>query len=89
MNNSLTKKERNHLSLIKSMPCGVCGNPPPSEAHHVRQHMQWTCIPLCIDCHRGSLLGIHGQKRAWTLRKVDELDVLNNTIREIIDNAQN
>jgi hypothetical protein len=40
-------------------------------------------MPLCADCHRGSLLGIHGQKRAWHVRKMDEMKALNVTIQRI------
>ena len=84
MNNKLSQSERQHLLRVKSLPCGVCGEPGPSDAHHIEQHRQYLCIPLCKDCHQGAFNGIHGQKRAWAVRKVDELDVLNNTIRELI-----
>lgn len=80
MNTSPTKREREHLARIKEMACSVCGAPSPSEAHHVRQSSAYHCIPLCVDCHRGPMLGIHGQRRAWTLRKVDEVDCLARTI---------
>lgn len=84
MNNKLTDKERKHLARIKDMPCGVCSAPPPSEAHHIEQHKQHLCIPLCADCHRGSLLGLHGQRRAWKVRKLTELDVLNATVAALV-----
>lgn len=84
MNNKLTQAERQHLLRVKSLPCGVCGEPGPSDAHHIEQHRQYLCIPLCKDCHQGAFNGIHGQKRAWAVRKVDEWDVLNSTIRELI-----
>jgi hypothetical protein len=37
-------------------------------------------MPLCADCHRGSINGIHGQKRMWAIHKLDELSALNKTI---------
>jgi len=84
MNNKLSIKERAHLAKIKEMNCGVCGESAPSDAHHIVQHQQYLCIPLCKDCHQGSLNGIHGQKRIWNVYKVDELSVLNETIRSLL-----
>jgi hypothetical protein len=85
MNNRLTAAERRHLERIKALPCSVCGQPGPSEAHHIRQGLQWVCVALCADCHRGQVLGLHGQRRAWAVRKMDELDALNNTIRRLTE----
>jgi hypothetical protein len=84
MNNRPGSKERLHLARIKDMSCGVCGAEGPSEAHHVEQHSQYLCIPLCPDCHRGSFNGLHGQKRIWDVKKLSELDVLNETLRAIL-----
>ena len=82
MNNRLTAAERAHLSRVKELPCAVCGAAGPSDAHHIRQHLQFTCIPLCYDCHRSNI-GIHGTKALWKIRKMDELDALDVTIRRI------
>lgn len=79
----LKAKERAHLERVKSLPCGVCGNPPPSEAHHINQEQHYTAIPLCEDCHRGSFNGWHGQRRIWKVWKLDELEVLNRTIEAL------
>ena len=84
MNNKPTAKERNHLAKIKEMKCGVCGAAGPSDAHHIVQHEHYLCIPLCKDCHQGSCNGIHGEKRIWNVYKVDELSVLNETLRELL-----
>lgn len=83
MNNRLTARERIHLARVKAMPCGVCGAEGQSEAHHIEQGLQFTAIPLCPDCHRGSHNGIHGQKRIWNVLKKNELSVLNDTIRRL------
>lgn len=32
-------------------------------------------------------MGWHGQKRAWAIRKMDELDALNVTIRRLIEDG--
>lgn len=83
MNNKLTARERRHLAAVKEMPCGVCGAAGPSDAHHVEQHMQFLCIPLCKDCHQGAHNGIHGQRRIWNVLKKTELSVLNDTIDKL------
>lgn len=81
---SMTKAEREHVGRIKEMPCGVCGAHGPSEAHELKQGQWFTSIPLCADCHRGSYNGIHGQARIWAVMKLDEQEVLNETIRQLL-----
>ena len=83
MNNKLNKEERIHLALVKELPCSVCDAPGPSEAHHIKQGLQYTCVALCPDCHRGPVLGWHGQKRMCSIKKMDELDALNKTIENL------
>ena len=78
-----TKAERAHIVRIKEMACGVCGAHGPSECHEIKQGQWFTSIPLCPDCHRGALNGLHGQKRMWAVMKVDELDVLAWTIQSL------
>ena len=84
MNNKLTAAEREHLLKVKSLPCSVCEQPGPSEAHHIKQGSQYTAVALCADCHRGSTMGWHGQKRMWAIKKMDELDALNVTIKNLL-----
>jgi len=86
MNNHLTNKEREHLARVKELPCSVCDATGPSDAHHIEQHKQYLCIPLCKECHQSSFMGIHGQKRAWIIRKMTELDALNKTIEQLLEN---
>lgn len=74
-------EEKRHIERIKSMPCIICGLSAPSECHEINQGQWFTSMPLCADCHRGSLNGIHGQKRLWNVYKMDELAALNETIR--------
>ena len=85
MNNTLTAKERKHLLRVKELPCSVCDASGPSDAHHVKQHRQYTCIALCKDCHQGAVMGWHGQKRMWSLKKMDEIDALNITIARLLE----
>jgi len=84
MNQSYTKNERSHIERIKMLPCSVCDKPGPSEAHHIDQSCPWTCIPLCKDCHTGSITGLHGQKANWKIKKVDELKALGVTIKRLL-----
>ena len=85
MLNKLSDKDREHLRRVKELPCSVCDAPGPSDAHHVKQGLQYTCIALCKSCHQGSIMGWHGQKRAWAIRKMDEIDALNVTVKRLID----
>jgi hypothetical protein len=85
MNNTLNKQERLHLARIKAMPCAVCGQAGPSEAHHIEQHKQYLCIPLCTDCHTGSHNGLHRLKRIWSVLKKTELSCLNDTIEQLMN----
>lgn len=85
MNNKLTAKEREHVRRVKELPCSVCNASAPSDAHHVKQHRQYTVVALCKDCHQGSFNGWHGQKRMWSIMKMDELDALNVTIERLMN----
>ena len=78
--------ERLHIAKIKLMPCIICQASPPSECHEINQGQWFTSMPLCADCHRGSVNGIHGQRRLWNVYKMDELAALNETIRLLMDN---
>lgn len=79
-----TQAERRHIARIKEMDCAVCDTAGPSECHEMQQGDWWLSIPLCPDCHRGSFAGWHGQKRAWTARKMGEIDALGVTIRRLM-----
>lgn len=83
MNNKLNKEERLYLARVKDLPCSVCDAPGPSEAHHIKQGLQYTCVALCPDCHRGPVLGLHGMRRMWAIKKMEELDALNVTIKRL------
>lgn len=77
-------QEREHIEAVKSLPCSVCNCSGPSEAHEQRQGQWYTSIALCPDCHRNPTMGWHGERRAWKIRKMDELDALNITIERVI-----
>lgn len=83
-NKRTTQEERDHLGRVKEMDCVVCDAPGPSDAHHIRQDLAFTCLPLCKSCHQGSISGWHGQKAAWKIKHWDELDALNETIRRMM-----
>jgi hypothetical protein len=87
-NKNITTKEREYLLIIKLLPCGVCGQDGPSDAHHIVQGHQYTCIPLCKDCHQGNHNGIHGRKSIWNVLKKTESSVLNDTIGLIINSIK-
>lgn len=76
--------ERDHLLRVKSQACSVCDAPGPSDAHHIKQGQHITAVALCKECHQGPILGWHGQRRAWAIRKMDELDALAVTLRRVL-----
>src|SRR6185369_17392336 len=75
--------ERLHVDLVKSKNCVICGKGPGSEAHEIKQGAWFLSVSLCADCHRGSKNGIHGEKVAWRVAKMSELDALNETLRRV------
>lgn len=78
----ITRAEAAHMAKVKMAPCAVCGAPPPSEAHHPKQGRHFITISLCDECHTGRD-GWHGTKARWRLHKMDELDAINQTLRNI------
>lgn len=83
MNGKLNATERAWVHLVKEQPCSVCGQAGPSDAHHIKQGNHYTVVALCKSCHQGSMMGWHGQKRAWAIAKMDENDALNVTIKHV------
>jgi hypothetical protein len=80
---NLTAAARRHLARVKALPCSVCDEPGPSDAHHIEQGLHYTCVALCKECHQGPVMGWHGQRRAWAVRKMDELAALNRTVERL------
>jgi hypothetical protein len=87
VNNQISLKEHEHLQRVKSLACSICDAPGPSEAHHIVQGLQYICVALCVDCHRGPILGWHGQKRAWLVRKMTPEKALNVTIKRLMEDG--
>lgn len=86
---------RDYIALVKSMPCALCGEHGPSDAHHIREGMgmaqrnsDWLVIPLCKDCHQGPHNGIHGNRMLWNVMKKTELDLLAETFAIILKGQQ-
>lgn len=86
----MDKTAKKHIQAIKELPCGLCGAPPPSDAHHLienrggsRKTPDMTVIPLCHDsCHQGPN-GIHGDRALFRIYKKSELQILDETIRKL------
>ena len=83
-----TALESAHLASVKECPCSVCGMAGPSDAHHIKQGDHFTAVALCKDCHQGSENGWHGRKVMWRIHKMDELDALNVTLRNVYKQLQ-
>jgi hypothetical protein len=80
-----TVAEREHIEKVKALPCSVCDAPPPTEAHEIKQGQWFTSCALCDSCHRGPLLGLHGQRRMWEIKNMNELAALNVTVRRLAE----
>lgn len=82
-----TVAEADYIRLVSLQPCSVCdeggGEGKPSEVHEIEQGNWWLSIALCKQCHTGSFLGLHGQRRMWILKKLDEQGALAITIRRV------
>lgn len=78
-----TRDEDSHIEAVKSLPCVICDTPGPCEAHEPVQGLWFCSIALCADCHRGSKNGLHGQKVMWRIKKWDEWDALNETLKRL------
>jgi len=85
----LSPAESAHVASVKLLPCSVCDQAGPSDAHHITQGQHFTTVALCKDCHQGSFNGIHGQKRMWLIKKMDELAALNVTLRRLDQQQRN
>lgn len=79
--------DKQYMGRVKSLPCSCCGAEGNTEVHHIREGQgmsqkasNWLTVSLCIDCHRGPL-GLHGDKTMMRIQKLDELDLLANTIK--------
>ena len=78
-----------YMARVRDLPCFVCGKSAPSSAHHIRAGIgkgqkaaDFLTIPLCREHHQGKS-GIHGDRSAWYLRKLDEWDGVADTIRRL------
>lgn len=80
----MTRAEAAHVEAVKMLPCSVCDEPGPSDAHHIKQGQHFTTVALCKDCHQGSENGWHGRKTMWRIHKMDELDALAVTLGRLI-----
>lgn len=81
---NLTAADRAHIGNVKALPCSVCDAAGPSDAHHINQGQHFTVVALCKDCHQGKRMGWHGERFAWKIAKMDELDALNVTLRRLL-----
>ena len=82
-----TKAEADYVRFVALQPCSVCdeggGEGAPSEVHEIEQGNWWLSVALCSGCHRGPLNGLHGQRRMWAIKKLDEQGALAITIRRV------
>lgn len=89
----MTKAEREYVGRVAALGCLVCDalgyGQTPAEVHHVREGQgasqrasNWLAVPLCPEHHRGSR-GLHGDRSDLRMVKMDEMDLLAETIRRL------
>ena len=79
-----TVAERAHIERVKSLPCSVCNERGPCDAHEIKQGQWFSCVALCKSCHQGPKLGLHGERGMWRIKKMDEVDALAVTVRRLL-----
>ncbi len=90
----VTKSERRWLGKVAEQGCIVCRNAgfgaTPAEIHHLREGQgaaqrasNYLTIPLCPQHHRGTD-SIHGDRAGFERRYGSELDLLAQTIGELV-----
>jgi len=75
-----TVAEKRHIERVAALDCVVCGESGPSEVHEPEQGAWFASIALCPACHRGTD-GWHGTRKRWTLRRINEIQAINETVR--------
>lgn len=91
------KAEREYMGKVASLGCYLCRHlgygETPAQVHHLREGQgmaqrasNYLTVPLCDTHHANSSVdGIHGQRRAWKLAGVDEMDALADTIEKVMN----
>ena len=81
------------MNRVAELGCVVCRmlgyGSTPAQLHHVREGQgmaqraqNWLVVPLCPEHHQGKTGG-HGDRSAMRQLKVDELDLLSQTIQDL------
>lgn len=83
-----TVAEKAHMGRVAQLSCAVCGERPVI-VHHIRdgqgmaqRSSNWLTVPLCPSCHTGPH-GVHGDRAMMKIQKMEELDLLADTIRRL------
>ena len=91
----MTSAEREYMDRMAGLGCYLCRHLGygyvPAQIHHIRagqgmaqRASNWLTVPICPAHHANSSPdGIHGQRRAWKLAGVGEIDALAWTIEQL------
>lgn len=84
----MTKAERLYMGRVAALSCAIC-DCEGVHVHHIREGQgmaqrasNWLTVPLCPTCHQGPH-GVHGDKLLLRAQKLDEFDLLADTIRRL------
>ena len=78
----MTAAESRHVERVRALTCVCCDAAGPSEAHEIEQGKWFLSCALCPECHRGPS-GLHGTRALMRIKKLSELDMLNETLRRL------
>jgi len=81
-----TKKEKEHMAAVKTLPCVICGT-YGVDCHHIcdtgRRLGHFYTLPLCKKCHTGRD-GFSGLNRgAWDKSLRHQIDLCKETHRKL------
>ena len=91
-----TTAGRRHMGRVAALGCFLCREigygHVEAQVHHIREGQgmaqrasDFLTVPLCERHHANySPDGIHGQRRAWKLAGLNEMDALADTIERLL-----
>lgn len=82
-----TASERDYMGRVAALGCYLCNHLGygynEAQLHHPREGVgmaqrqsNWLVLPVCQIHHQDAQYGIHGQRKAWKLAGVVEMDAL-------------
>lgn len=90
-----TPQQIDYHERLAGQPCVLCellgrDQTTRTTVHHLREGQgmsqrasHWLVVPVCEECHQGPN-GIHGDRQLLRMAKVEEIDLLAETIERVV-----